>query len=1304
VFDVVCTPGGGRAASDGLAADLTSARKFARQGVKLPANPFDIVWAANSDDYASDLDLNRDRIVDMEDVEIAVAKFGGTTVDGFVEAANAAELDEYPYPDQGPHTIEIDNSCYRCHALDGLPGGLLSVDGQENLCLSCHTASGVAMNKPISAEDIGNSHPRGIAADSGDVLGPDPDSYTEIALHLDDGNIRCGTCHDPMTSDAAAPYLRASIGDADLCGECHIEGDEWALAGHSDRESRAFTYPIGPSHASCVKCHSGLGHIDYAAGLPQEEQRTDEQVHSCFVCHGVHENSNDELLRDFGEVTLPGDHVVDGGLSAGCMECHNGRRTPGGSSLAPHYALGAVMLEGVNGDDFGATLTNSRHRTVAGCTDCHMADTPADETPGAGKVGGHTFNMTWHNPDGLCSGGLDDGQPCSGDADCDDLLPGDGEGTCTPDDPDHGFENFDNACNAAACHGDTDPLTTFDRPAYGDFDGNLSTDGVQTEVLGLLELVFDEIHVAGGLFLGHYPYWQTKRCSGGIDDGEFCTRDTDCDLVDPDDGLGACVAGPNEAVLRSAIWNYEYVDNDGSLGIHNTDYAVGLLQVTYEALTGDPIEDADLRYSPGFGDTIITINEVIGSSPVEPGGPFSVEFTIEDEFGDPVSIDELNRIRLYVSGPAEHYQRVIAADSDLTHYSEVGGTYTYTAVDPFPSVYLAPLNDSLDLTDEEWTGLPLIDGTYTVLIEARRVFAGAREAGDATFDFVVDALPLGPPALAPRQVVTQDACNACHLDLQIHGSNRFSVTGCVICHTRGAEDLITDPVTTPGVTIELGKMIHKIHSGHDLRYVAATANGADPYLYEIIGYRESVHDFSEIGFPYIPTGVTDCDACHGGAAQGGNIYTSIGQFNCASCHDDIDFTVGTILDQSNPAVDDGLLTKADLNDPAYRAFPDSTNHTLPDDSLCAACHGTGMMWDIAVEHRHSTDPAAEGTELAVEILSVAGMTGGGGLYFQAGDFPEVTFKLTDNANDPLFIPAVPDTTVVDRLYFMVVGPTTLYQQIIPDERAVNGGAVTADPANWTDHGDGTYTYKMVAGFPVDYPAQENALGQPPAEQIFPYAGGWGQQYDALGAPLDTGTYSVMVWGRRVTPSGDREPMMTDVFDVPFGADDPIVPWPATVTSAKCNACHSVLAFHGNQREGVQLCAGCHAAGAQNVDTYNGIELRRMVHKLHNAQNLTNLPYELHGHSGLVDFSHLLISAMPGEAAECEACHANDDWKNPPARDNMRTWMVACTSCHDSAETAAHADAMTTPGTFEELCTTCHGDGAAYSVETVHQSP
>ncbi|HRX85491.1 MAG TPA: cytochrome c3 family protein, partial [Phycisphaerae bacterium] len=1076
---------------------------------RLPAyidNPYDIVLAMRDGGYSARFDLNHDRVVDVQDLALAVDHFGGATITDFLTMGGGTR-NAYPYALQAPHMIaNLPNLCGRCHNMDGTPGGMLTSAGQANLCVSCHTAGGRAMAAPSNAVDATLSHPWGVPAAAPGVPGPGPDS--ELALHLDNGDVRCATCHDPHESLSDAAYLRDTLLDGALCAECHTEVAEWTHAGHADKTADPWThYPWDqPSRAACRQCHSGNGFIDYSKGLPPAEQNGAFRVLDCVVCHAPHGKSQDQtLLRVYGDITLPTegpDETITGvGAMATCMACHNGRVAPDDGGLTPHYALGGVMLEGINGIDFGYTLSNSPHTALANCIDCHMAPTPAAGQPGAGKVGGHTFNMKVHDPA----------------------------------DPDFGFENVQSACNTPACHGSTvrSPalmITELNREAFGDYDGDGTVEGVQDETRGLMDLVLAEIQAKGAVQLPSYPYWVTSG-----------------------------VAPADLPVVEDAIWNWEYVDNSGDLGIHNTSYAVGLLQVTYKVLTGNDVAGAFLRYSTPvekLPKTVIEIQSVNGGTPVQPGAAtFTVEFTVKDDNGVAIAKADLDRIRLYVAGPNTNYNLVITQDGNLAHFTQNGdGSYTYAAVSPFPTVYAAPLNDSpaFGAADGELTGQALQDGTYTVLLEARRSFGSVRKAGDATADFVVANNVGSPPAPAPRQVVTQAACNACHLDLQLHGGNRFSVSGCVVCHTVGGEALITNPATTPGVTIKFADMIHKIHRSASLPRVAATANSADPYLYEIAGYGGSLNDFSDIGFPIIPDGVTDCAACHGGAANESLIHTKVTRANCTGCHDDFNFATGTILNQANADVAGGLLTQAQLSDPAYRVAPGGITHVAIDDTGCAACHGPGMAFDAAVAHRHPTSPADEGTRPEVEILGVAGATGGSGAYFQAGDRIEVTFKLKNDVNDPqTIIPG--DKGVLDNLYAIVYGPTTLYQTIIEAQRAWNNGNLGTAAANWVDHGDDTYTF-ILPPLPAEYPAQLNSLGEPPADQVFAFAGGWGQLYTPGGTPLDAGTYTVAVYGRRLTPTaGEREPVKTDTIDIAFGADDPIVPYAGTIGSSAPNA-------------------------------------------------------------------------------------------------------------------------------------------------------
>jgi hypothetical protein len=108
----------------------------------------------------------------------------------------------------------------------------------------------------------------------------------------------------------------------------------------------------------------------------------------------------------------------------------------------------------------------------------------------------------------------------------------------------------------------------------------------------------------------------------------------------------------------------------------------------------------------------------------------------------------------------------------------------------------------------------------------------------------------------------------------------------------------------------------------------------------------------------------------------------------------------------------------------------------------------------------------------------------------------------------------------------------------------------------------------------------------------------------------------------------------------------------------------------------------------------------MIHKIHNGRNLDSI-FILVGHS-THDYSNTLIPSMPGETKHCTVCHATDAWKDVPVRTNMQTWMVVCTSCHDTPATAVHVRLNTVAGALgTEACDVCHGDGAAFSVERVH---
>jgi hypothetical protein len=719
-------------------------------------------------------------------------------------------------------------------------------------------------------------------------------------------------------------------------------------------------------------------------------------------------------------------------------------------------------------------------------------------------------------------------------------------------------------------------------------------------------------------------------------------------------------------------------------------------------------------------DTVVTILSVNDGATVNPGDDFVVTFTVEDGDGDTIYKDQLDRYALRVAGPVTGYQRVITDIGDMDALTQDGeGVYTFTAPSAFPSVYAAPEEDSPDITAGELTGQALMNGTYTVGVEARRTFnvegASVRKADDDTYNFLV-----GGGTLMSRELVTRANCNVCHVDLQAHGGNRHDLTGCLLCHTAGSEDLISDDPdkATTGVTVEFATMIHRIHMGRSLPYVAATAEGADPYEYLIIGYRESVNDYSDVAFPVMPGGtgfdeqMRNCDACHGGAADEAEIYAddALTQKNCQSCHQDIDFDTGTILNPDNADVGDGVLTEAELDDATYRTEPGGISHILADGS-CVLCHGAGRAWDAEEIHVPPLLRADVIDGLTVEITDVTGNANAG--FFAAGDAPVITFNVVDKNGDDFPIDDL-------NVNLVLSGPTDNYQRILPLDGTAASTVTLKGAGGVPATGTGPFTYTSPDALPANFPAP---FGDSAA---FTYADGWGE---LSGRPLAEGTYTVMIYAyQEVTVDGTayRETTMPGLYQIRVGSAGDTEAYAGVVTDDTCNSCHGDLRFHGNTRRGIENCVVCHTAGAEDRENVlagqtqaaedDSIDWKVMIHKIHAARNLAVVQdggvYDIVGYAfgqpldtgNVQDFSNGILPAMPQEAAACTTCHADDSWYDIQERDDVNIWKVACTSCHDSTAAAVHVSLNTGANVGEEGCAVCHGDGAAFSVQEAHAAP
>ena len=437
----------------------------------------------------------------------------------------------------------------------------------------------------------------------------------------------------------------------------------------------------------------------------------------------------------------------------------------------------------------------------------------------------------------------------------------------------------------------------------------------------------------------------------------------------------------------------------------------------------------------------------------QPGDMMAVTFRLAKDDGTSWHIDEFSRGRAMISGPTFNYQRVVTSQTDVRAVAvdNGDGTYTYT-FPPLPDVYLPPYNDTPDFDEDdgELQGLPLLDGTYTAAIWFEWTYSVSGrnygEVGTRLIEFIVGATPLLPE---PRQVVTTENCNQCHVDLEFHGGHRKMNEMCVLCHTAGAEDRNVPSAGggTPGASIEMSVMVHKIHNGAHLPSVLGVTTNMDgtrkydatPKPYQLVGFGNSIHDYGEVEFPAWPNlnfpmprdsgydaladneqdledtmraGVTSCYLCHGdpdgdegplvAPEQGDFAYDVQRRNTCGSCHDDW--------------VIDNLYT--------------SNMQTMPiqfDDDTCTACHDdNGSNLDPRAAHLHPLlDPTfATGVNFDIETVEVPGAEGVSNP--EPGDKLAITFTITDDMGTDI------DPADLDRHNVMVSGPTWNNQTLTPE--------------------------------------------------------------------------------------------------------------------------------------------------------------------------------------------------------------------------------------------------------------------------------
>jgi len=584
-------------------------------------------------------------------------------------------------------------------------------------------------------------------------------------------------------------------------------------------------------------------------------------------------------------------------------------------------------------------------------------------------------------------------------------------------------------------------------------------------------------------------------------------------------------------------------------------------------------------------------------------------------------------------------------------------------------------------------------------------------------------IPSGEAISAPRDIVTTATCNRCHDPLAIHGGSRQKVGLCILCHNPTQS---IDPDTMDSV--DMPYMVHKIHAGVHLE------NG-----YVIVGYRQGVHDYSEIEFP---AAINDCEICHTGGvpvegapmvanpnpapacdatgnsmtemawsdagiidvrldSADGKLFASAGKAGSASTGKWVkDGQVFFMVDAANSEVLHQVKVQNTVfgcanNAPGTFRGEAGQEHevwmTLPTRWACGSCHDD---IDFAAGEGHLAQ--ADDSQCATCHQPSSGeeydrsVTGAHTVNYQSAQLGGVLVQIVDiESTAPGNKPKVTfslsnkwgplSPTELGRLEFSINGPNDDFNFYVQEDALKK--LRTSGP-NWE--------FRFASRLP------QEAMG----------------------------SFTLGVEGRItdavINEGQDNEFEMHDQmqnFVEPFAVTDATpVSRRMVVDDAKCESCHANLSLHGSNRHDANgYCQTCHMPSATDAKVRpegegepQSIDFRYMIHKIHRGAELEN-GYVVYGYrSSLHDFSHV---EYVGDLRNCEACHVDDSYTLPlnsglesvtTPRDvwtPMLPETASCLSCHDSEGAAIHADSNSSD--LGEACATCHGVGKTYAVEAVH---
>lgn len=449
-------------------------------------------------------------------------------------------------------------------------------------CFACH---GVGFNPAAINNGMDDSQDYQDFLGSGMINNPG-DNWTEV---LEDfpataklANIQCENCHGPQTPlshKRGEPRIDIS---SDVCAVCHGEPlrharfQQWQLSGHANYE-----LAIDESNSgNCARCHTGNGFLEWLPILLDDDPATDplaniqvnwttDETHpqTCATCHDPHAIGTTTGADTNATVRISGDTppliagftATDVGRGAICMTCHNTRRGLRNDAIfpdlvgtsesvrAPHGGAQGDVLMGQNA--YLVTVGNRGNHSMTvnvqdTCVTCHMEATPPPDVLSYNQGG---TNHTFFPRNDIC-------------------------GEC------HGFDEGSFFQDAVA-----DDLVELADMIEDAWLGIIAAQIAAGNTIDLNGTTIADAATIAEIEFGEARGRQAISVTFTDDTVVGLTRLTDVDVVMPGGGTTAIYNFAPDGLLKAG-WNWNLVNNDGSLGIHNPSFVGSVLSAAKAAL------------------------------------------------------------------------------------------------------------------------------------------------------------------------------------------------------------------------------------------------------------------------------------------------------------------------------------------------------------------------------------------------------------------------------------------------------------------------------------------------------------------------------------------------------------------------------------------------------------------------------------------------------------------------------------------------------------------------------------------------